>query len=522
MVFHQLVFVDDESIVREGVESRIPWNSLGFNLAGIFENGLDALKFIETNSVDVVISDINMPKMDGLELSRILSEKYPSIAVVLLTGYDEFEYARSAVKNKVREFLLKPITADELSSVLKNIHSELNTLKEKEKQHELILRKLELSFPLLKERFLFQLVTGKISEENIGRRKDFFQWTDLGKFYQVVIINLPGDCEEVGVFTLMDYVGSLKNDHDEIFSDREGNIVVLLQGDDKNSIRSGSRHISEKTFLFAETIPIAQIYIGIGDVVEKVEDIHKSYREAYSSSDYARILGFSQIVFIHDIRKKEKLSTSRFRILEESFSRQLKEGSRELALEAFGEIVKFMKEHYVSKEEISYYFTRIHTLLQYFVKEMDLFPTEEDFMPPVPVFNSIVMAEKYFIDKINRIEDRIQDYRNNMVLSRIEKAKRVISLRYSDKSFSLSDICNELFISTSQFSVIFKEGTGQTFVEYLTAFRINEAKKLLKKTDMKSYEVAEAVGFSDSGYFSIIFKKLTGITPMEFRRSLGR
>ncbi|MCK5672783.1 MAG: response regulator, partial [Spirochaetales bacterium] len=122
---YKLIFVDDEAIVRDGISSCIPWGQNSFELAGLFEHGLQALDYMENNHVDVVISDINMPRMDGLSLSRKIEEKYPDVMVLLLTGYDEFEYAQEAIKSKVREFLLKPITADELSVVLTRLEGEL-------------------------------------------------------------------------------------------------------------------------------------------------------------------------------------------------------------------------------------------------------------------------------------------------------------------------------------------------------------------------------------------------------------
>lgn len=521
MIIHQLIFVDDESIVRDGVKNCVPWGENGFNLAGIFENGQEAFHFIEENPVDVVISDINMPKMDGLTLSRILADKYPGITVILLTGYDEFEYARKAVKNKVREFLLKPITADELSSVLEKIHRELTETREKENQQRLIMEKLNLSFPLLKERFLFQLVSGKLDNENIDRRKKFFQWEDRNGFYQIMIISLPGNCGEIEALTLLEFVTDLKQPADEVFSDRDSNIILLLQDNTQEILSKRTRSIAEKAFLQAESLSLIQFYIGIGENVDQCNMIHQSYSEACNAAGYAKILGFSQIISIDDIREKEKISPFQFHSLEFMLTKQLKEGSREKALEALNNLMIFLKEHFVSSEEVSYYFTRIHTLLYYFIQEMDLFSSAEEYPPPpADILNSITRAEEYFINQINSIEDRIQTHRNDIVLSRIEKAKTVIAKKYRDKNFSLQDICSELFLSTSQFSVIFKEGTGQTFVEYLTSCRINEAKKLLKNTDMKGYEIAEAVGYADPRYFSIIFKKLTGVTPMEFRRNL--
>ena len=127
---YRLILVDDEAIIREGISRVVPWGKNGFELAGLFEHGEKALDYLEKNPVDIVITDINMPRMDGLTLSRIIAERFPRIMVLLLSGYDDFEYAQEALKNQVRDFLLKPITADELQEILARVRAELNQNRE--------------------------------------------------------------------------------------------------------------------------------------------------------------------------------------------------------------------------------------------------------------------------------------------------------------------------------------------------------------------------------------------------------
>jgi two-component system response regulator YesN len=154
---------------------------------------------------------------------------------------------------------------------------------------------------------------------------------------------------------------------------------------------------------------------------------------------------------------------------------------------------------------------------------MELFRSDESVFSNRPhSFHSLNDAHNFFVSMIEAIEQRIHERRQDMMLSRLDKARKIIAERYADPQFSLTQMCEELFLSSSQFSVLFKEGTGRTFIEYLTAFRINEAKKLLKTTDLKSYEVAEKVGYTDPRYFSLIFRKQTNMTPIEFRRSSAR
>ncbi|MCD6396459.1 MAG: response regulator [Spirochaetaceae bacterium] len=519
---YKLIFVDDEAIVRDGISSCILWGQNNFELAGLFENGLQALEYMKENSVDIVISDINMPRMDGLTLSRRIEEQYPEVMVLLLTGYDEFEYAQEAIKSKVREFLLKPITADELSTVLMRLEGELNFLKERKNQLELMKDKLEASFPLLKERFFYRMVSGKLDVQTLTRRKEYFGWNDYGMFYQISIISIPGNWNELDRITVSEYIKSGLKDGDELVSNRTEDLVILLQGKERGPLNLRSRTLAENVYKYVSKLEKDQISTGCGDIVNNLILLPESFRGAYNAVDYSSVLGLSQILSIEDVRSREKISTERFSELIAELNDQLKSGSRSLTLKALENIFLYLEKHFLSVLEASFYFTRIHITFINFIQEMELYIESDDTSLYQPGnLESMDNAKVFFSDLLNLIEDRIEKHRNNAVRSRIEKAKQIIAEKKGDSRFSLQEICNDVFLSVSQFSLLFKEGTGKTFIEYLTMCRIKEAKSLLKTSDLKSYEIAEKTGFTDPRYFSILFKKITAMTPMEFRRSLG-
>ncbi len=518
---YQLIFVDDEAIVRDGISSCLPWGQNGFELAGLFEHGLQALEFMREHHVDVVISDINMPRMDGLALNRTIEQQYPDVMVLLLTGYDEFEYAREAVKTKVREFLLKPITADELSQILSRIEGEMNFMRERKRQYQLMQDKLEASFPLLKERFLYRLVSGNPDVESLLKRKEYFHLMDLGAFYQVSIISIPGNWDEFGRITLAEFIRVRLESGEELFSNRNEDLVILLQGEYKEVLKHRSRTLAEKIYTYASRLGREQISTGCGEIVDRLTLLPGSYRGASNAVDYSRVLGLSQILSIEEVRDSKKIAPERFSELTADLADQLKSGGRNSSAQALENIFLCLKNHFLTPLEISFYFTRLLFVFLNFIQEMALFSESDDTSLYQPRnFESLSQARIFFTRLLDLIEDRIETHRNDAARFRIEKAKQIIVERMGDSSFSLQEICNEIYLSVSQFSLLFKEGTGQTFLEYLTHCRMKEAKKLLKSTDLKSYEVAEKTGYKDPGYFSIIFKKTTGLTPMEYRRSL--
>lgn len=516
-----LIFVDDEFIIRNGISKCVPWGKNGFKLAGLFEDGQEAYNFVKENQVDVVITDINMPHMDGLTLSRILAEKYPKIMVLLLSGYDDFEYAQKAVKNHVREFLLKPITADELSQALELVKKELSLSRDQELKQEVMREKLKISFPLLKERFFNRLISGRLTHNNYLRRREYFRWNDLEESYQVSVIGVPESWSELERITLQEYVSGSIEDYDEVFFNTNENLVLLIQGNGKRELEAKTRKIIESTFHFIGSQDKEQISTGCGEVVENYAEISTSYSGAKNAFDYTKVLGLSQILSIKEVRGSTKMLPETFCLMLSDVIYQLKEGSRDNTVETMDKLFLYMEGHYLSHDEAFSYYSRINHVLDVFIQEMGLYSDGDViFSTHTLRYRTLKQAHEAFVNYIIDIEKKIENRRHDTIISRIDKARDIISKRYVESDFSLQDICDELYLSTSQFSFLFKEGTSQTFVEYLTFFRVEEAKKLLKLTDNKVYEIAENVGYRDPRYFSLIFKKQTGITALEYRKRL--
>lgn len=521
---YKLIFVDDEDIIREGITSRIRWEENGFELTGVFDNGSTALEFIRENDVDVVLSDISMPKMDGLTLSKKLAETHPRIQILLLTGFDEFEYAQEAVRNRVKEFLLKPITAEELSEVLERTKVELDRIAKAEREQEHLKELLDQSLPLLKERFFYRLVSGKIGPEDFRRRLSFFGWKDECGFCKTIIVSYPDEWDELTRLALAENARKSIEEYDAVFSNRNEDLVILFRGPETTSLETRVSSIAEGLFTTALSLGETPVIIGIGETTDHLEDVNRSYLGAGSAVDHARILGLSRIQSVDDIRRKSRVSQEALISRIRRLMTALREGVGRSSVEALENIFSLFEESYLTFSDVVDYLARLQYHLSDFIDEMNLDGEGifEDLSLSAETrhFARLSDAEIFYKEKIRSIEEHIRRRRNDAVHSRVDKARNIISRRFVEKDFSLRDICAELYLSTSQFSTLFKEGTGRTFVEYLTETRVNEAKRLLKTTDMKSYEVADAVGYQDPRYFSSIFKKVTGFTTTEYRREM--
>ena len=186
---YSVLLVDDEEDVVKAIMQKIDWDGLGYSLLGYAKNGLEALEIAEEKQVDVVLTDIKMPYMDGLTLSHKLKELYPSIKIVIFSGFDEFEYAKEAIRLEAEEYVLKPVDSGELSRIFRTVHERLDKeFDEKQNINHLKNYYLE-SLPILQESFYTSLIEGNVRQEDLTRAMLDYQIDLTGKFYAVVILH---------------------------------------------------------------------------------------------------------------------------------------------------------------------------------------------------------------------------------------------------------------------------------------------------------------------------------------------
>lgn len=523
----KVLFVDDENIIREGFSIRIPWLECGYDFQGTFEDGSQVLDYLKTNTVDLIISDICMPKVDGLELSKIVSRQYPHIKILLLTGYDDFEYAREAIKyDSILELILKPVTSAEFTEILNKTTKVLNDIQNEIQDRALLEEKLQKSFPLLKKRFLYRMAGGRMSLDEWNQRKDFIQLNDKGKAYQIIIVSVSPYEDEISRLEKEEILNSLIREGDELFQNRDEQIVLFLQGESIDSLSDSTIKLAENMIVHLDKpLKSFPVLIGIGESVETIEELEISYDGAKNSISYLQLTGGTGFQHISSLRNKNQPAPEWRRVMENSFTDILHGEKTEKAEEVIDTYFSKLKSFYITPKDAVIYTNRLFFILLEFIEDTDLLPLEErdimfnDFQNR-PDWKSVDEASSWLKEKIIETSIIIKEKRDNTSIQRLAKAKQIIDENYNKYDFSLHELCRELYISPSHFSAIFKAGTGKTFVEYLAAVRIEKAKIMLKTTEMKTYEIAEEVGYRDPRYFSLIFKKGTSMTTSEFRNSL--
>ncbi len=332
---YKIMIVDDEDEVREGVKRLTNWERCGFELVGDFSNGRDALEAVERLHPDVVITDINMPYMDGLELTALISGMYRELKIVILTGYEDFEYAKQAIKLKVNEYLLKPINLQEFTDFLCKMKRELDEEQARMEDMSALRQRLHESFPLLRERFLDKLVNVPITLHDIEERFRYFQLKLEGPAYLTMLFDLEGAGEQPGTiasgtkellrFAMFNITQEIiQEEHDGIvFQTRDDKVAALLGGPAEDAAIKAQKlaaHVGQAVQKYLKR----DVSIGIGRVYPALTEVRTSYQEACSALDYRFLLGSGRMISIQDVEFGKRFSPSNYYEFEKKLMAALK------------------------------------------------------------------------------------------------------------------------------------------------------------------------------------------------------
>ncbi|MFD2329862.1 response regulator [Cohnella sp. GCM10020058] len=530
---YKVILVDDEAVVRDGLKNTIDWAKHGFELVGDFGNGREAWDAIDDAKPDLVISDISMPFMDGLELTGLIAANYPYIKVLILTGYDQFEYAQQAIRLKVSDFILKPITAAEIRTLLDKIRGEMDRETERREDLTRLHSQLHQSLPLLKERFLERLVALGLAKPEIEERFSYFGIPAASPPY----LALAADIDDFG-----DRETHFSDAHDAeflrfaaynifeetvlgredvlLFRTREERMVAVLFGhEDESELYEQAFGIAEEVRHHVNRFLGFTLTVGIGRPCASAEQLPQSYRGALSALDYRFLMGKNRVLGIADLESEPAPAPS------------LADGCRRLAAavrtgssaEACANIENTVRELKTSRLPIESCFLHMQKLVLSLTDAMQEMGIQggPDALPlwltDVYRFKTLDEIERWLKEIVGTLMEAAASSRNRYILEQIGKATAYIEANFASEKLTLQEMCRHVLMSTSYFSQMFKQHTGETFVEFLTRVRVDKAKALLRNTPLKFYEIAGQVGYADPNYFSLLFKKHTGMTPRDFR-----
>lgn len=528
---YKVIVVDDEALIREGICRKMDWGQIGYELAGRFENGQKAKEFLEQNPVDVVLTDICMPHMDGMELSEYIHINMPDVKVVIFSGFDDFEYAKKAIHFQVEEYLLKPVTAVELSELLVKLRMKIDEeRKEKEKNQELS-RVVNKNKIYLQSRALYKLLIGDSPiGECIKELEENGIFLGEKNFYIAVLhMQEKGEKNQSALFQFIVYNMVL-----EIVAGRklgyvgfgyESSIFILfdsMEYEGEVFTNEVSVCLEEIRSIILEKMQMG-IDIGVGRMVFSADEINISYQSALDSLESVYTVGTGKILW------SEEMEAARERELEMSCEisqlvNAVRENRQKQITECIACIKKKISDRCVKKTKVSVYLQICAKALYQLAERCPGGVNQVSLLQEEKVLLQIEQAScleesSGVVENLARQLAKAYEMETGGEQNRIVmQAMEYICENYGRAELTLTEICTHFGVSVSRFSVNFKNRYDETFTEALTRIRMEQAKKLLSSTDLKNYEIAERVGFTDPHYFSIAFKKATGKTPTEWGR----
>ncbi|MGG7212830.1 response regulator [Clostridium nigeriense] len=528
MGLYKIMIVDDEEEIRLGVIKKINWEEHGFVVVGDAENGQEALEMAEKIHPDVIMTDIKMPFMDGLELGKKIVDLMPSTKIIIFSGSDDLEYAHQAIKINVIEYVLKPINSIELVEVLKRLREKLDKEYDDKRNMEILQKHFLESIPVIREQFLIGALEGRITKEQWEEDERRLGLDFISNYICVAVINIDGLSieQDSGLVSI-----SIKNMVDETMGNYcdfisfpyIDKIVVLLSFDEKDNIIKVIKGLDEICKVF-ECVFGSTISIGLGRISNDISAIRLSYNTAQSALSYRPILGNGKTLYIDDVEPDNSIQLQFDELDEIKFLNSIKLFTEEDIKEAVEDIFIKIEDSLVALEKYRIYLMEVLTAMlkltqSHNIEIRSIFGENFNFFTYLEQFNSIGEIKDWFIEKSLFLNEIIKKERVNSSKILVEKAKEYIKNNYKDFEISVEKLCSNLHVSPTYFSTIFKKETDMSFVNYLTNVRLEEALKLLNTTDDKTYIIATKVGYQEANYFSYVFKKKFGISPSRYRKN---
>ncbi|MEN8907290.1 MAG: response regulator [Clostridiales bacterium] len=528
----KVMIVDDEELERNLISVCINWNQMGMRIVSSMSSAREALDYIDDINPDIIITDIRMPFMDGLEFSKIIAETYPYIKVIILTAHEEFEYAKVGIKVGISDFLLKPIKRSELRTTLENIKKKIFMEREQISQHEELKRQVEKNFPYLKEKFLNELILNNITLEEVKEKMDYYSICYNSDFVQIALIETDyanydrkETKEENKVFMTLksiDLVKSYFRDDNliEIFTDNSQRIVVFNNNKDIN-LEICIEHIKVMIINRLKCF----VSIGIGNKYNKFGFIKKSYDEALEALNYKVVIGRNNIVCFREINiNKAEVSIKLDEISEIGFN--VKIGSVEKLNRLIDNIFndfynpKYSNIDYIRVTSINIITMVLNSVMELGINYNDVINEENLPYEKILKLETLPEIKNFLVDFVDNIINNVKNIRTRKTNKVVSEIVKYINKNLNNSKLSLSFVSKIFYLNLSYLSRIFKNETGCTFIEYLTRARIEKSTGLFKTTDLMVYEVAEKVGIPDPKYFGKCFKKHIGMSVNDFKKQL--
>lgn len=529
----KVFLAEDEFIIREGIKNNIDWQAHGYEFCGEASDGELAFPLIQKTRPDILITDIKMPFVDGLALSRLVKKELPETEIIILSGYEEFDYAKEAIQIGVARYLLKPINGETLLQEIDSV-AEIILGKQKEKEIRERYQKEMEENSLRDQMDLFQhLVTGDCSMEELLSVADKLDLKIMAPWYSIVLLKIQSmkhDYEEYsGSIVVVDerIVKLAEPEHVLIFDRALEGRAFLFKADSEEELLAYQKEYLGDVKEVLSGYANLRYFGGIGTPVNRLREIPASFEDASHAFAHRYLVAESCILDSSLLMQEGAAEHEDFRISavnpEQIDRAKMQEFLRTGDLD---EVVYFVDEFFgkldggAMKSRI---FRQYITMDAYFsiVDFLKGLGLQKDEIEAPDQDSSILQDEKSAMDYIVRIMEKALVLREKRASSRYEdvvsEVIHYIEDNYAQEELSLNLLASHVNFSPNHLSMIFSQQTGQTLIRYLTDYRMNRAKELLRCSSKKSSVISMEVGYKDPHYFSYLFKKTQGMTPTQYR-----
>lgn len=529
---YKLLIVEDEKGTREGLMDCIDWEQYGIELVAGLRNGEEALAYIENNPVDIVLTDVVMPVVDGIELIQEIRDRQYDIKTIIISGHGDIPYLKSAFKLDAIDYIFKPVDLEELDKVMKKVVKICDKEMKQQEKLKNLQKKLTESIPLLQERFFRRLIEGTlIDREEIIKRIDFLNLDiKVDEHYFIINVNINTadkddtkenqqiEEREVKELLIINEVNKLYKGQYTIYNISNNQELVLIFNTKKSITYQKSFNVADNIHRVINDVIGQKATIGISDQVDYLGDLYQCYQQSQLALKNKFFLGTGEVIHIEDIESREK---SNFFYPERQYEEIL-----DAARSGENEKIENLIENFfvnIRKQNLSIEFIKILAVELVILTLKELPETNQESQDitwqEILGFNTLKKIKSWLKMKIKKIAVNINKQQSNKTRYLIKKIKKTIRENY-DEDISLKTLADDFYLTSNYICLLFKKETGETFNSYLTDVRIEKAKELLKDPVLRIYQIAEKVGYSDSDYFTRLFKKNTGVTPSEYRKRL--
>ncbi|MCX7748959.1 MAG: response regulator [Clostridia bacterium] len=536
---YKLLIIDDDMMISNGIKNAIPWAQYGVEKVETAENAEKGEAIFLSFQPDLVLTDIRMPGMDGLELLKRIKKENQHTKVIILSGYDDFSYAQTALKLGAFDYVLKVADMEELLKVIRRAIIEIENERNEKEMVSKLKEQLKMSLPLLRYRYLNELVFGCIHQEQLIEKMEFIDIKLQSSYFLVGVIEIDDFtllgskiAEEERLllkFRIINLIEEMIGGQGLCFETKYEEFVCiyyckpdLTEEENKKSFINLCESINNQIF---EKLSYS-ISVGIGNMGEGIFSIRACYEEAKRGLEHKLFTGKSSIIDIRDVEGYTSMSFKMDSETESKLISCLRVGDKKEVLK----IIEVVFQNIDAQRNLGMggFYKICIELLSIASRVLTEFDTGMEeicgkgflYFEEVKKYKNLKDAKEWMILNFEKICNYILNTKILKSKKIVETAKNYIDERFTEE-ITLHKIAEFVHISPNYFSTLFSNEVGQSFLEYVTMRRIEKARKLLGEKDARVQDVGEKVGYDNPCYFSRIFKKYTGMSPLEYKERIN-